>query len=284
MTPGFALPIGMPQGMHSLVHESLSALRAAQTQSEEANPLTIRDMLTDHLGTPIALVNANGEQAGQVAWAARYGAWGQVQEEYNPSHIHQPIRFQGQQLDQETGLHYNRFRYYDPRVGRYLTQDPIGILGGVNNYLYSEANPIGIFDAMGLAPGQAYPTQHEAAKSAINDINPTSIKRNTEFGGMICKDSEGKYFYTKPKKGDKDSVNPGGPTSCPSHTKAAAYYHTHGGPDPKYGDGNEEFSVPDKRYADRHGIDGYLGTPAGDLKHYSYPTGKDNSIGRVKTK
>ena len=121
--------------------ESIKALKDAQAQTEDAHPLTVRHMLTDHLGTPIALVNANGNQAGQVVWAARYGAWGEIEEEYNPSQIHQPIRFQGQQLDQETGLHYNRFRYYDPSIGNYVTQDPIGLLGGVNKNIYP-LNPV----------------------------------------------------------------------------------------------------------------------------------------------
>ena len=42
----------------------------------------------------------------------------------------QAIRFQGQYFDHETGLHYNRFRYYDPDVGRFIHQDPIGLAGG----------------------------------------------------------------------------------------------------------------------------------------------------------
>ncbi|MFY3382547.1 RHS repeat-associated core domain-containing protein, partial [Paracidovorax sp. MALMAid1276] len=86
-------------------------------------------------GTPIALVNANGEQQGQVAWAARYTAWGEVEDEYNPNQIHQPIRFQGQQFDPETNLHYNRFRYYDPNIAQYVTQDPIGLNGGFKDVL-----------------------------------------------------------------------------------------------------------------------------------------------------
>ncbi|MDH4417369.1 MAG: RHS repeat-associated core domain-containing protein, partial [Acidovorax sp.] len=111
---------------------------------------TIRHILTDHLGTPIALVNAHGPGAGQVAWAARYGAWGEIEQEYNPHQIHQPIRLQGQQRDEETGLHYNRFRYYDPRLGHYVTQDPIGLAGGVNNYLYAINSPLQLIDPDGL--------------------------------------------------------------------------------------------------------------------------------------
>ncbi|MFN4121408.1 RHS repeat-associated core domain-containing protein [Acidovorax sp.] len=149
LQPGYELSALLPQEMRAQVRESIQALKDTQAQSEDAHPLTIRHVLTDHLGTSIALVNANGEQPGQVVWAARYGAWGQIEDEYNPDRIQQPIRFQGQQLDEETGLHYNRFRHYDPSVGRYVTQDPIGLNGGVNNSLYP-VNPISRLDPLGL--------------------------------------------------------------------------------------------------------------------------------------
>ena len=61
----------------------------------------------------------------------------------------QSIRFQGQWHDPETGLHYNRFRYYDPDVGRFIHQDPIGFGGGINWYQYAP-NPTGWVDAFGL--------------------------------------------------------------------------------------------------------------------------------------
>ena len=62
----------------------------------------------------------------------------------------QSIRFQGQWHDVETGLHYNRFRYYDPEVGRFVHQDPVGLLGGANFYQYAP-NPIGWIDPFGLS-------------------------------------------------------------------------------------------------------------------------------------
>ena len=62
----------------------------------------------------------------------------------------QNLRFQGQYFDEETGLHYNRFRYYDPDVGRFVSQDPIGLLGGDNLYQYAP-NPSGWVDQLGLA-------------------------------------------------------------------------------------------------------------------------------------
>lgn len=64
--------------------------------------------------------------------------------------IKQPLRFQGQYEDGETGLFYNRYRYYDPDVARYVTQDPVGLLGGLNTYTYAP-NPTGWSDPLGLA-------------------------------------------------------------------------------------------------------------------------------------
>ncbi|WP_338767691.1 PAAR-like domain-containing protein [Massilia sp. METH4] len=100
----------------------------------------------DHLGTPLELMDAQGS----VIWAAQYRSWGSLcwRGGNMPSHS-QPLRFQGQYHDDETNLFYNRNRFYDPDCGRFVTQDPIGLVGGVNSYTYSP-NPVVWTDPLGL--------------------------------------------------------------------------------------------------------------------------------------
>ncbi|VTP17414.1 putative deoxyribonuclease RhsC [Phytobacter ursingii] len=74
-------------------------------------------------------------------------------QEADPENQEQLIRLPGQQYDEETGLHYNRHRYYNPRQGQYITQDPIGLMGGWNGYAYP-LDPVSWIDSMGLAPNK----------------------------------------------------------------------------------------------------------------------------------
>jgi RHS repeat-associated protein len=139
----------------------------------------------DHIGTPIRLLGEHGT----VAWDARYKAWGEVLKR-GVTKVSQHLRFQGQYADEETGLHYNRFRYYDPQVGRFLTQDPIQISGGENPYQYAP-NPTDWTDPLGLKrisskrkQGPANPSNGTPAKTC-----PHSSVVN------VLKDYPGKRFY-----------------------------------------------------------------------------------------
>ncbi|EOK4147909.1 RHS repeat-associated core domain-containing protein, partial [Escherichia coli] len=101
----------------------------------------------DHRGLPLALISEDGN----TAWSGEYDEWGNLLNEENPRHLHQPYRLPGQQHDEESGLYYNRNRYYNPLLGRYITQDPIGLAGGWSLYAYP-LNPVNGIDPLGLSP------------------------------------------------------------------------------------------------------------------------------------
>lgn len=91
---------------------------------------------------------------GKIVWQACYKAWGnrcssEISVPTKGSEAEQPLRFQGQYYDEENGLHYNRYRYYDPCTGRFITPDPIGLAGGENVYRYAP-NPTVWRDPLGL--------------------------------------------------------------------------------------------------------------------------------------
>jgi len=87
-------------------------------------------VITDHLGTPTALL----EDAGELAWKAQLDVYGTARMDVISTGC--PWRWPGQYQDDETGLYYNRFRYYDPETGKYISQDPIGLDGGSGLYAY----------------------------------------------------------------------------------------------------------------------------------------------------
>ncbi len=105
----------------------------------------VHHLHTDHLGTPLDASN----DAGELSWQMTYTTWGKTLVE-EVAEIEQPVRLQGQYFDAETGLHYSRFRYYSPDVGRFVSNDPIGLLGEVNLFVYAQ-NTIMWVDPLGLA-------------------------------------------------------------------------------------------------------------------------------------
>lgn len=124
-------------------HQAAWQRRLSQASADAAQD-TIHYYQCDHLGTPLELI----DETGKVVWSAKYKAWGRVLR-YDKREVEQPLRFQGQYEDEETGLYYNRHRYYDPDQARYITPDPIGLLGGLNSYQYAP-NTTGWIDPLGL--------------------------------------------------------------------------------------------------------------------------------------
>jgi RHS repeat-associated protein len=90
--------------------------------------------------------------AGDLLWSAEYEDWGRLIGD-GASPAAAQLRLMGQFYDSESGLHYNRFRYYDPAVGRFISPDPLGVVAGLNEYLYAP-NPINWSDPLGLYCGK----------------------------------------------------------------------------------------------------------------------------------
>jgi RHS repeat-associated protein len=150
------------------------------------------------LGTPTALINKDGE----VDWSVELDAWGSVIKEHNPKNLEQPIRFQGQHFDEESGLHYNRHRYYDPKLGRYITQDPIGLRGGLNLHAYVK-NPTGWIDPIGL---------NEVITIVINNndiITGTHVGVHVSGKTPILYDPGGSYVPPSGPRGTADILEGG---------------------------------------------------------------------------
>jgi RHS repeat-associated protein len=174
------------------------------------------------------------------------------------------FNFTGLYRHSKSNLDLATYRAYDPDLGRWLSRDPIAEGGGLNLYRYVANNSTGSVDLLGLKPGDPYPTADAAGIQAIRDINPTSIKRNQEFGGRIYQNPDGTFSYTAPVPGNEENIRTG---EVPEGKQDAGDYHTHGKPDPRY-PSIEDFSDRDKHNNDYDETPGYLGTPSGLIKKY----------------
>ena len=104
----------------------------------------------DQIGIPKEMT----DQFGNLVWYGEYTAWGKLhKDERVYQYAHQPFRLQNQYFDEETGLHYNLMRYYEPDSGRFVNQDPIGLLGGYNLYSFAP-NIFRWIDPSGLSLSQ----------------------------------------------------------------------------------------------------------------------------------
>jgi RHS repeat-associated protein len=114
-------------------YEPLAQVRDWTTEDGESRQQT-HYFHCDQIGIPREMTNKDGN----LLWFGNYTGWGCLKEETKVTDsAYQPFRLQNQYADRETGLHYNFFRYYEPDAGRFVNQDPIGLMGGDNFYFYS---------------------------------------------------------------------------------------------------------------------------------------------------
>jgi RHS repeat-associated protein len=143
----------------------------------------------DHLGTP----RQARDDTGRLVWRWMPGEpFGSDEAETDPDGDGTPfdfnLRFPGQYLDRETGLHYNYFRDYDPSAGRYVQSDPIGLAGGINTYGYVGGNPLSYIDPLGLTKtrGQRINEALQEMPERWCDIWPASCYQNLR----VCVEAE----------------------------------------------------------------------------------------------
>ncbi len=135
-------------------------------------------------------------------WSARYKTYGNLALK-EVDEVENNLRFQGQYFDQESGLHYNRHRYYNPNTGQFTQQDPIGLLGGLNNYQYAN-NPIQWVDPFGLTAEKEDPNRQVNAIKAVTSDDIAQAIKSIEAKGLFFGQD---YVYIKGSNKDVSKHN-----------------------------------------------------------------------------
>ncbi|EFI24591.1 RHS repeat-associated core domain protein, partial [Neisseria sp. oral taxon 014 str. F0314] len=145
----------------------------------------------DQIGLPREMTDGEG----RLLWFGNYGGWGKLTEETNIANAHQPFRLQNQYCDGETGLHYNFFRYYDPHSGRFVTQDPIGLLGDENFYTFASnvqewIDPLGLKKKASSRKPKFVSTKSTGRtkpRNALESKIMDQVKKRPEKGNVIIR-------------------------------------------------------------------------------------------------
>jgi len=132
-------------GARSARYTALGGFPPAQIAVPNGGSELIHDVHADRLDTPRVMTSS----VGAVAWQAAYEAYAKA---HLSTALSTPlnVRLPGQYFDSETNAHYNRFRYYAPAIGLYVSADAIGQAGGINLYTYALSNPLSYIDPFGL--------------------------------------------------------------------------------------------------------------------------------------
>jgi RHS repeat-associated protein len=130
----------------------------------------------NHLGATELVTDGKGE----AIWQASYSPYGKIVQTVAKAGFKFNLRLPGQYQDDETGLHYNHHRYYDPARGQYLTPDPLGLRGGINTYAYAASNPLKYMDPSGLILFAFDGTGNNSEPNSKN-IDSTNVALMHEF-------------------------------------------------------------------------------------------------------
>lgn len=211
---------------------------------------TAHAIVTDHLGTPLNVLDADGTQTTRLVHDSNGRATTTGDAKLCP------FRFPGQYADAETGLHENRFRFYDPKTGRYLSRDPIGLRGGLSAYAYV-SDPTAWIDPLGLAGKPAAGADCSGDGGAPERDQGNIFRGMKDGGGAPATGPSARTLGARPGTDiPVDSAgmvhpNTGGmsvapsPTALPAHRRPAKFGGT--GKDPVWGTSVDELG-PDLKY------------------------------------
>ncbi|MGW4398906.1 RHS repeat-associated core domain-containing protein [Amycolatopsis nivea] len=218
-------------------------------------------------GTPTELLDDRGE----IAWQSRSSLFGVVVAESGGTGI--PLRFQGQYFDEETGLHYNFHRYYDPVLARYLSPDPLGLGGGLDPHAYV-SNPHVSVDPLGLVGGSCNTprglggsgggSQRGRGRTRSPSPGPNGERRVRSPGGRVYQ--EGPPTVAA---GARRREHYGYKNLSHKHSKMRPLFERNAvSPPPKFrrrGDDTKWYMDPNRRYQTHD----YLGNPTGIVRGHS---------------
>ena len=174
-------------------------------------------IVSDYLGTPMQAYDKKGNKV----WEQELDIYGRQRK--RPSAFI-PFKYQGQYEDAETGLYYNRFRYYDPNAGCYISQDPIGLAGGsLILYMYV-SNSNNLIDPFGLSRrgNQATRDHIEVVKDKFMSDNPGATHIG---GGLDDAGNQMKEVYIRPSKPIPGSTKGGSYTDLTFKTADGKIVH-----------------------------------------------------------
>jgi len=247
---------------------------------------------SDHLGSTSYITDAKAN----ITQFDAYLPYGELLVDEHSSSEDIPYKFNGKELDQETGLYYYGARYMNPVTSLWYGVDPLaGKYANNSPYVYCNDNPIRLIDPNGKAPGDFFLSIEKAAVDFGLFYNDNSIRENIEYGSSIyqVRNSNGQlgYTYTIAERGSKHGVTPSRPNLF---RKVVADIHTHGAwSNGEYKD-NEFSGIRDKKGnlltsdkrqkvdtqngdigdSNRTQLTSFLVTPNGSLQSYDPKTGK----------
>jgi RHS repeat-associated protein len=214
--------IGKYDGAGGLVQETVwfGDIPVATLRPDGSDGIEVYYVHTDHLNTPRRVTRPADNV---IVWRWDSVPFGETFADEDPDQDAQTfvynLRFPGQYRDQETGLHYNYFRTFDPSTGRYLESDPIGLGGGLNTYGYVGGNPMNAIDPYGLdcvAVGNSVTCTAPGGGPTVN------FPRPKDWPDTINSDSSNYHSYNIPvplngadaacaKQGIVNNPTPGSP-------------------------------------------------------------------------